>query len=92
VRQDISISAKGIHHLFFGKYLPEWVENILILASNGIIGGKIMVYDAIDRLSQRTQKEAHVGVERTARIHRWSFDHNGIHPTSMASIQAEECP
>ena len=51
-----------------------------------------MVYDAIDRLSQRTQKEAHVGVERTARIHRWSFDHNGIHPTSMASIQAEECP
>jgi hypothetical protein len=29
-------------------------------------------------------------VERTARIHRRSFDHSGICPTSMASVQAQE--
>ncbi len=43
------------------------------------------------KLSQHTEKEAHLGVERTGGIHRWSFDHGGICPTSMASIQAEEC-
>lgn len=43
------------------------------------------------RLSQRTEKGARLGVERTARIHRWSFDHGRIYPASMGSVQAEEC-
>ncbi len=51
----------------------------------------MMPREATERLSQRTEKEAHLGVERTARINRWSFDHGGVYPTNMASIQAEEC-
>jgi hypothetical protein len=69
----------------------EYVENTTISASNCIIGYRMMVWEATDRLSQRTEKEAHLGVERTARIHRRSFDHNGIYTTGMASVQAEEC-
>jgi hypothetical protein len=69
----------------------EYVENTPISASNRIIGDKMMIRKAIDRLLQRTEKEAHLGVERTAWIHRRSFDHSGIYTTGMASVQAEEC-
>jgi len=50
----------------------------------------MMVWEATDRLSQGTEKEAHFGVERIARIHRRSFDYSGVHTASMASVQIEE--
>jgi hypothetical protein len=51
-----------------------------------------MFEQAIGKLSQRAEKEAHLGLERNARIYRWSFDHSGIYPAGMASVQAQECP
>lgn len=36
-------------------------------------------------------KEAYLGVERIAGIHGWSFDHSGVYPAGLASVQAEEC-
>ena len=47
--------------------------------------------EAMDGLSERTEKEAHLGGEGTARIHWWGFDHIGIHPTSAAPLQAQKC-
>ena len=88
---NVSNRTNGICHHFVGGSYHGYVEDIPILGLNGIDGVEIMVQKAIDSLSQRAEKEARLGVERTARIHRWSFDHGGIYPTSMASIQAEEC-
>ncbi|MGA2670858.1 MAG: hypothetical protein ABSF21_05545 [Dehalococcoidia bacterium] len=38
LRQDISISANGIYHSFFRGIPTIYVENVSILALNGIIG------------------------------------------------------
>ena len=92
LRQDISISANGIHHVFFGKYLPRVCGKRPHLSLEWYNWSAGYWFEkAIGRLSQRTKKEAHLGLERTARIRRWSFDHNGICPTGMASVQAQEC-
>jgi len=69
----------------------ERAETALVLASHGIIGGRDRFGKAIGKLPQRAEKEAYLGLERTAGVHRWSFDYTGICPTSMASIQAQEC-
>ncbi len=85
------VAIGGIYQLPVEDPYGQYPEKAPISASNSITGGKMMVWESTDRLSQCTQKEAHLGVERTAGIHRWSFDHGGIYPTSVASIQAEEC-
>ena len=89
--QDSSTSASGMHHPFIGKMYPCIGRASPHLSFEWYNWPAGYQFDqTIDRLSQHTEKEAHLGLERAARIYRWSVDHGGICPTSMASVQAQE--
>ena len=85
-------SGSPVVHAFLENASHQYAEKVFFQASNGIIGPQHNRFRETNRWTDAThKKEAHLGLEGTARIHRRSFDHSGIHPTGVASIQAQEC-